>query len=57
MGKSGKLFKSLVAGVKVFKSPSKERPVKEKSTPHANRKEDKDYVVSMLLTKFLKATF
>lgn len=44
MGKSGKLFKSLVAGVKVFKSPSKERPVKEKSTPHANRKEDKDYV-------------
>eukprot|EP00250_Pteridium_aquilinum_P012031 c20466_g1_i1 orf=292-2865(-) len=44
MGKSGKLFKSLVAGVRVFKSPSKERPAKEKSVPHANKKEDKDRV-------------
>lgn len=46
MGKSGKLFKSLVAGVKVFKSPSKESPAKEKSTP-TNKKEDKDSVVRL----------
>lgn len=43
MGKPGKLFKSLVAGVKVFKSPSEESPANEKSTP-TNKKEDKDYM-------------
>lgn len=42
MGKSGKLFKTLVAGVKAFKSPSKEKPAKEKSASHSSRREDRD---------------
>lgn len=40
MGKSGKLFKALVAGVKAFKSPSKEKPEKDKSASKA----DKDHL-------------
>lgn len=43
MGKSGKLFKALVAGVKAFKSPSKEKPEKDKSAS----KSDKDHLVSL----------
>ncbi|KAI5071147.1 hypothetical protein GOP47_0013398 [Adiantum capillus-veneris] len=41
MGKSGKLFKSLVAGVRVFKSPSKERPVKDDKEHAKRRSKDK----------------
>eukprot|EP00250_Pteridium_aquilinum_P021229 c25062_g3_i2 orf=635-3385(-) len=37
MGKSGKLFKALVSGVKAFKSPSKERQEKEKSASKADK--------------------
>lgn len=42
MGKSGKLLKSFVAGVKAFKSPSKERLSKEKSATDKGRNEERD---------------
>ncbi|MCO5555298.1 hypothetical protein L7F22_008843 [Adiantum nelumboides] len=41
MGKSGKLFKSLVAGVRAFKSPSKERPSKGDKDHAKKRSKDK----------------
>ncbi|MCO5559373.1 hypothetical protein L7F22_012972 [Adiantum nelumboides] len=40
MGKSNKLFKALVSGVKAFKSPSKEKPDKDRPSDKA----DKDYL-------------
>ncbi|MCO5547166.1 hypothetical protein L7F22_000609 [Adiantum nelumboides] len=41
MGKSGKLFKSLVTGVRAFKSPSKERPSKGDKDHVKKRSKDK----------------
>ncbi|MCO5591693.1 hypothetical protein L7F22_045684 [Adiantum nelumboides] len=40
MGKSNKLFKALVSGVKAFKSPSKEKPDKDRPSDKA----DKDHL-------------